>query len=379
MSRERIEGDLRSLAGRLTHRGPNTDSERTAAEYVRDRLRESVADADIDDFFGVDSPWMMFASCYAEFVLVTIVATWWPRLALCYGAAVFIVYLAEFMGYELMSRFLPQYETQNVVARMLAPRPRRMLVVMAHYDSGHEGPLESPRFAPYIRWLHAIVVAAMVAIMLSCAAEALGIYPAHCAMIRWVSAGILIAAACALAYNAMSGDYVRGANDNASGATALLELARRLAAQPIEDADIHLVATGSNKAWMIGARHYLTTHHLDRETTFILNLDSVGDAALCYTIQEGMLHLHPSALEMVEVAARLAPAHAARPHVHRAACSDALMALTRGYKAMTITSVDAGNLPESLHEHNDTLANVDSDAIARATDFAEAILRELSA
>ena len=44
------------------------------------------ADTEIDDFFCMDSPQYLFASYYAEFSVVSLVAIWWPRIALCYGA-----------------------------------------------------------------------------------------------------------------------------------------------------------------------------------------------------------------------------------------------------------------------------------------------------
>ena len=53
MSEARIRRHMEHLAGELPHRGSNTDAERAAAEYIRDRFKEATPDAGIDDFYAV--------------------------------------------------------------------------------------------------------------------------------------------------------------------------------------------------------------------------------------------------------------------------------------------------------------------------------------
>ena len=377
VSELQIETDMQVLAGRLTHRGSNTDGERSAAEYIRERFAQYTPHAEIDDFYSIDNPWLLFPAYYAEFTVVSLIATWWPRIALCYGGAVFLAYVAEFLGYEIMGRFAPHYETQNAIARFLAAKPARLLIAMAHYDTGKKGPLEHPRIMTRLHLLHTLLVLCMAAVLLSCAVQALGFHVdgslRYDVVIRWSAATILLAAAAALFLNAAMAEYQRGANDNASGAAALLSLAERLAQCPIEDADVVLVATGSNRTWMSGVRHFLATQKPDRETTYIVNIDSVGDGELCYTTAEGMLHMQSCSTEMRKAAEALAVEYGVKPYVWRAASSDALLALARGYKAISLTA----QTPNPTPPRPDTLARVDCAVIARAADFAEALLRRL--
>ena len=123
------------LAGNLPHRASNTTNERAAAEYIRGRFASHTPDTELDEFHSIDAAYVLFSSYYAEFFIVALVAHWFPRVGLCYGAAVFLAYLAESMGYNLFARLLPQFETQNVAARFLATHPKRLLVVTAHYDT----------------------------------------------------------------------------------------------------------------------------------------------------------------------------------------------------------------------------------------------------
>jgi len=377
-----IQEDMQLLAGRLAHRAANTDNERVAAEYIRDRLREYAPDAALDDFYSPDNPWYLFASYYAEFTVVAVIAVWWPRVALCYGAVVFLAYLAEFMGYRVMGRFVPQFETQNVVARFLAPRPERQLVVMAHYDSGTVGPLAHRPEAHRLRTTQLAVVACMMIVIFTCALESVGALNEDVLLyntaVRWTAAVGLLGAAAMLAYAAGRSEYSRGANDNASGVAALLRLAQRFAERPIENAEVYLVATGSNQTWMNGARHFVKVQPLDRDAVYFLNLDGVGVGDLRYTTAEGMLHMAPCDEEMIRAAREEASGFQAEPMRLRTACSDALIPLARGYKTLEITAVDESTPAPTDHPHRDALAHVDFGVIARAADFAEAVLRRLA-
>jgi len=383
MSEQRIHNDVAYLAGSLPHRKANSENERAAAGFILERLRGYTPNSEIDDFYSAHDPWYLFASYYGEFCIVSLVATWWPRIALCYGAAVFLAYLAEFSGYHVLGRLVPHYETQNVAARFLSPRPKRLFVVTAHYDAGRTCPLMTPRTVGWLGGLHFLVVALMLLVVASCATQALGIFEdapmPYDVVLRWAAALGLLAAAAALFYCDATAEPTRGANDNASGVAALLRLAERFANKPLDEADVYLVATGSGATWMNGIRHFITTHPLDREHTYFLDLDSVGAGALCYTTSEGMLQPFPSSKEMVTAAQSLAREHRAAPCRSRRACSDALLPLARGYKALTVTARDSGGLANDARRRNDTLLNVDSELVARAADFAEAILRRLEA
>jgi hypothetical protein len=369
---------MQALAGRLPHRGSNTDGERSAAEYIRSRFSDNTPNTEMDDFYSVDSPWMLFGAYYVEFVFVSLIATWWPRFALCYGGAVFLAYIAEFLGYDVMTRFTPQYETQNVIARFLSTKPSKLLVVMAHYDTAKRGPLDHPALRPWSRTLHTLMLVCMSIVLFSCAAEAMGFFQdssiPYDAYARWFSAGMLAAAGIVIFINNAHSEYERGANDNASGVAALLKLSDVLAKDPIPDADVMLIATGSSWTWMSGARHFIITHKPGKDATYFINIDGVGRGELRYVSTEGLLNSQHADPEIIETAERLSAAHGASPCVMRLACSDGLLALTRGFKAMTITAEPQQGVKQDVA---DALSEIDYAAVSRAASFAEALLRDL--
>lgn len=195
-------------------------------------------------------------------------------------------------GIRLFGRLLPEYETQNVIARFLSLRPRRLLVVTAHYDSGGASPLSNPDVIPWMRRGLLLLLTCMVVVLATCGVEGWagrrGRKP-HCSYLRWVAIGVLACGAAFMFYTSRRVEDIRGANGNASGAAALLQLAERLKAQGIDGADVWLAATGSHGAWMSGARRVLHQSRQAKCPVHFINIESVGAGQLRYTVSEGLL------------------------------------------------------------------------------------------
>lgn len=372
--------DIHALAGRFVHRASNTENEREAGEYIQQRMRLSAPDTMHDPFDSIDSWALLFAAYYGEFLVVSLVAAFYPLVGFAYGLLVFIAYLAEFTGYHLLTRFLPQFASQNVMGRILAPRPKRLVVVTAHYDSGPATWLSNTRVVPWLPRAHAAIVLLMVLILVTCAADGLtdlGSYAHAAAIARWGAAIALASAALLLLVNERMGEPTRGAVDNSSGVAALLALGRRLHDAPLESTEVLLLATGSMAGGLNGMHHFLRHQDLDRELTYFLNFDQVGAGKLGYTRGEGMLHVFGSSPEWLALARQFAPDYDAAPFTLRALPTDMLIPLARGYKSMTIMGVDSRRVPPLWRSPDDSVGRADFEQVERAAAFAEAMIRQL--
>ena len=372
--------DIEYLAGRLPHRGGITDNERLAADYLLKRFNESTPLAQKEDFYSIDAYPYLFALYYLDFsVAVTVLAIWWPWIALVYGFVSFLMYLAEFTGYSVMSRFMPHYETQNVLARFPCDSPERLVVVTAHYDSPKAMPWTAPGPARRLRLVHMLLVCCMVLMLVSCAADGFGVFQDLDVRIgpitRWTGATILLAAAAALYTGARASSFTRGANNNASGAALLLSLAERFREKPLESSEVWLVATGSKEMWLSGMRQLFRGLEVDKASTQFLNVTGIGSGTLRYVTGEGMLHVYPAGRELVKIAESHAAEFSARPMVYRGLPTDALIPMARGYNAMTVMATAEDDLPGQWNRETDTLAEVDPETAERAADFVESIVR----
>lgn len=379
---DQIRSDILQLAGRFAHRGAQTEEERHAAEFIRGRFLEYTQDADLDEFHCIDNYHLLFASYYSEFLLVSVLAWWWPAVAACYGLGVMTMYLAEFMGHRAFSRFMPQYDSQNVVARFPAAVPKHLVIVTAHYDSGAASPLTNPSVLPWLRPLHFLLLACMAAVIATCAVDAWGAldgthFP-YLAPVRWIAVSVLLVSALVLFFDAPNSEDVRGANNNASGVAALLSLAERFANKPLDEVDVWLIAVGSHESWMSGMRHLIEGQELPIPFTYFLNIESVGAGNLHYLKNEGMLHCLPSGRRLRSVAERTAAGFHAAPADLRALPTGAHVPLSRGYEALTVMGLDESGMPAHWNWHTDSLSAVDESAIAKAADFTEALVRGLA-
>jgi len=382
------ENDLRQhiefLSSRLPDRRSNTENERAAAEFLLERFKRYTPHTEIDDFYSIDTFAYLFASYYVEFLIVALLASWSPWFGLVYGLVVFMVYTAEFTGYPMMSRLFPQFETQNVVARFFGAAPKRLLVVTANYDSPKASLLTLPKRAPWLAKAHLLLVVCMVVVVLSCASEGAGFLQAYGLLtdvwLRWGAVAILLTAATALYLSENQSEPVRGANGNASGTAVLVSLAESLQQHALASTDVMLIATGSKETWLSGMQHLLTMLGDDHPSTvYFINVSNVGGAKLRYVRGEGMMHIFPSAKELVRIAEAEAPAYGATPLTYRGLPTDALAPMVRGFKTLGIMGATDQGLPLNWSWHSDTAANIDFAVLSKACGYVDAIVRRLDA
>ncbi len=377
----RLKEDVEFLAGRLSHRGANTENERVAAEFLLDRFKEYTGDAAIDDFYSINNFYQLAALYYFDFLFVTLFALWSPWAGVGYGIAIFLMYMAEITAFPVMGRLLPQYETQNVAARFLGRAPRRNIVISACYDSPRATYLSDPTRAKWLRMGHLVIVCCMVAVLLSCFADGLGFLGETgrdlSEWVRWGGSTVLIGAAFVLLMAENNGEYTRGAINNAAGAAVLLELARRFRSSTPESADITLLATGAKETWLSGMQHYLRGLGIDRSQTYFINIDGVGAGQLSYLAGEGMMRLFRSAPELVSLAKSEGDRFGARAMKYRGLPTDALVPLARGFKTLGISSNGAHGLPPHWKWVSDIAGEVDFTALETTAAYVEAIVRRI--
>ncbi len=303
-----ITRDVRTLRASFPHRAPNTENEREAASFLYRRLREHTNDVTIEPFESLNTNLLLYASYYAEFTVVSLLAVWWPRAAFIYGCIVMLLYLGEFTGFRILGRLLPLYESQNVTARFMGGKADRLCVIAAHYDTPKVHPLSQLSVSGWQRPLQYLIVACMAGILATCLSDALGVlteapWPVS-DLLRWSFLGVLLGCAGMFIYCDFEADYGPVGKANAGGAAMLLHLARKLSEGAVLDADVMLVATGSKEGGLNGMRELLTKHRFDRSLTNIIVLEQPESGPLQYLKGEGMLATYRAPKAMREAAER---------------------------------------------------------------------------
>ncbi len=386
-----LEQELRRVVDELTsfERPSASDGERRAAEWIAERLREHGHRASVEVERAHGGYWWPLGLLNVSVALAGLAAHRSRRMRLLaagVGAGAAAAIWDEVSGGRLWFRraAMPHRDTFNVVAEAGDPDGAETVVVVAHHDAAHSGLVFHPalprlfaeRFPEqherseqslpimYATWLGPVIVA-------------LGGILGRARLLR--AGSLLAACATGAMIDIARSEVVPGANDNLSAVAVLVALARSLAERPVRGVRVLLLSTGSEESFMEGMQGFIRRHRatLDPARTTVLCLECVGSPTLTLVEAEGMLRMRyysDAARERLARAAAAAGVELVRG-LRTIAATDALIALRRGYDAVTLASIDATKFPANYHWPSDTPENLDWSTMRRAFAVADRFVR----
>ncbi|MEI8306900.1 MAG: M28 family peptidase [Chloroflexales bacterium] len=181
------------------------------------------------------------------------------------------------------------------------------------------------------------------------------------------------------------GNFVDGANDNASAVACLLGIGAALQAQPLQHTEVWLVFTGAEEVGLVGT-HALLDEYGEQQLrrAGFLNFEMVGRGNLAYvTHHSGFSHLSDYAPDDDSVALVERTAHANRRFGvfgTKLMMLDEVAALRRrGYRGICLVGLDVDGWPANWHRDTDAIGNIQPEALERAARFGLAVLQTLDA
>jgi peptidase M28-like protein len=374
-------------------RASTSPGEREAAEWIAARLERAGAEVSVEEESSYESYARPLAGLSALGAAAGLLALGRRgRLAAAVAAAGVGAAMAEDIsnGPRLFRRAtMDQKPTWNVVARTGDTDAQRTLVLLAHHDAAPTGLAFDPSFQ---RWLAeafpGIVERIDTAlpqwwpVVASPGLVALGAATGRRALAAAGLAGCLLATA-AFADIARS-PITPGANDNLSGVACLVALAEALRDAPVSGLRVLLVSCGSEETLQGGIRPFAARHFpgLDRERTWVLNLDTVGSPELIMLEGEGPLVMEDyHARSFRDLVARAADRAAAplRRGMRARSSTDSVIPSRAGYPTATLASMNRHKALSNYHQMTDTAQNLDYATVARAVAVAREVIRELAA
>ncbi|MCS6884629.1 MAG: M20/M25/M40 family metallo-hydrolase [Abditibacteriales bacterium] len=165
--------------------------------------------------------------------------------------------------------------SENIIARLPTCNPQQatrntLLILMAHYDSKSSSLPIWPRMLMVLATL--ILTGFLCAVFLIIGVLRWFGFDNFSSLWSWLCA-IDVVLLLALLFN-RTGNRSPGAFDNACGVAAVLETARRLKESPPMNVDVWCVFTGAEEFGLCGAVAFLERHSLDKQQTYLLNLDT---------------------------------------------------------------------------------------------------------
>lgn len=249
-----IKEHIAYLSQEIGARPAGTEEEQQAALYITEQFqKEAGLPANIEDFNGVGDPHLPSMICCGAAVVLALLSLIVPVLSIigvigCLAAAG--LFAAEYLDKPIISKLLGKGVSQNVVAKY-APAAsedgegarRRKVILVARYDTGKvRAELAGPT-AQVMPLVGKISFGAMVALPVLLLIKGVALGSSEGALttiftLLTVIAMLLTAIPLALGALHQTAAYNEGANCNASGVAALLELARRIGAGRVSEAEI---------------------------------------------------------------------------------------------------------------------------------------------
>lgn len=368
---------IQFLTQEIGPRPATSAAEARAAAYINSRLRQAGMEVDLQTFRAVPTESIPRGLLYLVMAASPFVYLYSRPLALGIAVVALVVFLAEQIAWPLLSSWLPGGESQNVVGtRPAAQDGQQHLIVMAHMDSGRANLLFHPRLAGSYRRFYLVSLLAMVLLPILIGLGGLT-GEAWLWYAQMVPTGFVTMAFLLLLHQEIIMPWVPGANDNASGVAVLLNLAEEL--QGLQHTTLWLVATGSKEAGLHGARSFLRHYPFPRESTYIVNLDTVGCGQLGIMVWEGVLLPRRADPQLVELAGDAESNDItvdADPRVYHTTNTDAQVALVRGFRTMSVVALEDGR-PAFRNWSNDTIENIRPELLERTARLVIGIARRL--
>jgi Peptidase family M28 len=378
-----LRGEVESLSA--IHRPTASQGEREAAGWVASQLTGAGAPARVEEEDSSGGYWWPLGLTAAAGFLAGLTALRGRRkLGTALGAAACAAAIDDLppRGRRLR-RVLPSRRAWNVVAAVGPEDARRTVVVVAHHDTAHAGlifhpalPLIADRLgilerndtSPPLMW--PVVAGGGVV--------AAGAVTGSRTVMR-IGTALSAAVAAAMA-DLGARDAVPGANDNATGAVALVALARALVARPTKSTRVMFVST-SEEATCEGMHHFAARRFpsLPCDDTFFINLDTLGSPHLIVLRGEGMFGVREYPAEALALADGLADELGIWlfPNLRLRNATDGVYPLNAGYPCVSIASCTELKQPANYHWPTDVPENVDYATLADAIRLTEAVVRRL--
>jgi Peptidase family M28 len=388
-----LQGVLREVVETLApiDRTPRSPGERQAAEWLASRLR---AVDGVEVALEDEPSWGTFPPTATGLGLAGLAGAalvLGGRRAL--GALLALGTLAGIVdeaqnGPRILRRLVRRRGiTVNVIARAGDASATSTLVVLAHHDAPQTGLLFDQTLQ---RRLHERAPAMLERFKtplpqwwMGLAGPLATLGAALAARRGFARAGLAIGLLGTIAVaDIWRNETVQGANDNLSGAAALVALAELLRERPVPGLRVLLVSCGAEETLQDGVRAFLARHREELEpgSTAFVNLDTVGSPHLVMLEAEGPVWMESYAGAWIR---DLLAVHAERLGIalHRGfrarASTDSVIPSRAGYPIATLVSITAWRAPANYHLASDVPANLDYDSVADATRLVHEVARGL--
>ncbi len=374
-------------------RGSTTEGEKKAHEYSQETLQGLGYDTHWEEYNSATSGWLPYSLAFGLLVVADLIfyfsglsqnGQMGALAAAALGLVTVSAFFLQITQHDNPLRWLlPVAQSQNVWA---AAKPsgniRRRIVVSGHVDTHRVAlAMQSPALWQVFQILTTVVAIASVALVVL---FIYGIFTPDF-LVRQLALylGVLLILGLVFTIHPETQPFVKGANDNASGAAAVLALAEKLKAEPLANTEVYLVNTGCEEVGCYGLADWIKRHAAEARDADYVVLDNIGGkgAQLNYITEESLLVPVKADGRLITLAQEVIkenPSLPAKPFAYRGLFSEVTVATVMGQKAFGLLNFNPRTkMPPRFHTLKDDFANVDPALLDQSEQFAWALIQKI--
>lgn len=179
-----------------------------------------------------------------------------------------------------------------------------------------------------------------------------------------------------------NGDFVAGANDNASAVACLLGLGAHLRQQPLENTEVWLAFTGAEEPGCIGMQNLLDTYRVELAHAWFIDFEMVGAGNIRYVTEHSSLA--PLGAYRPDDESLALAVEAARQNPDLKVSGVSMMMVeevgtlrNQGFRGICLVGVGDDGWLMNWHQASDTTANINPASLETAARFGLAMLQTL--
>ena len=381
------------LTNTIGPRGSTTPEEKKAHEYCQQVFEGLGYQAHWEEYYSATSGWMPYSIALGLLVVADLIFyftgdTFNAQMGGLAASVIGLVAVGSFF-LQLAKRdnpslwFTPMAKSQNVWA-VATPKGevKRRIVVSGHVDTHRVAlAMQALRLWEIFRLL--TTVTAVVSIVLL-GHFLYGIVSPD-PLIRQIALylGIILIVDLVFTIHPETQPFVKGSNDNATGAAAVLALAERLKREPLANTEVYLVNTGCEEVNHYGMADWIKRHAANTPDAFYLVLDNIGGkgSVVNYVLDETILFTQKADGGLVGIAEAVAkenPDLGATPFHYRGLDSEMSTCARYGQKVIGLLNFDPKTkLPPLFHTLRDDFGNVDPVVLDKSERFVWEIMQKI--
>ncbi len=287
------------------------------------------------------------------------------------------------IGRSPLAKLAPHRPSATLLIRVPPTgESRHKLVLLAHVDSNKDRPMFKPSVKRLLLGATTFGIGALASNGVAQLAEGFGAGEGATKMRRFSALALGVALLTTL-YDER-GDYIAGANDNASAVACVLGLAAQLHQHPLAHTEVWLAFTGAEEVGCLGVHALLDAYGDDLRDAFFLDFEMVGTDAVAYVTQHtGFSLLSAYAPDAASLAWAVSTA---RQHPELEITGRAMVigeevgALRlRGYRGLCLAGYGSDGWLANWHQASDTVAHIKPSGLEKAARFAWAMMQVLDA